>query len=75
MQDVQKITISVRGYAKGVFQVRTTWDGEVLAEIPVDYTNVWEDYSAPVTIDNGVHALYLTFRGQGNAMLRSFELA
>ena len=75
MQDVQKITISVRGYAKGVFQVRTTWDGEVLAEIPVDYTNVWEDYSAPVTVDNGVHALYLTFRGQGNAMLRSFELA
>lgn len=75
MQDVQKITISVRGYAKGVFQVRTTWNGEVLAEIPVDYTNVWEDYSAPVTIDNGVHALYLTFRGQGNAMLRSFELA
>ena len=75
MQDVTKITISVRGYAKGVFQVKTAWDGEVLAEIPVDYTNVWEDYSAPVSIENGVHALYLTFRGQGNAMLRSFELA
>lgn len=75
IQDVSQITITVRGYAKGVFQVKTAWDGEVLAEIPVDYTNVWEDYTAPISIENGVHALYLTFRGQGNAMLRSFELA
>ena len=75
MQDISQITITVRGYAKGVFQVKTAWDGEVLAEIPVDYTNVWEDYTAPISIENGVYALYLTFRGQGNAMLRSFELA
>ncbi len=75
MKGVSKITLTVRGYAKGVFQVKTAWDGEVLAEIPVDYTNVWEEYSAPVSIEDGIHALYLTFSGQGNAMLKSFELA
>lgn len=74
MKSVGRITITVRGYAKGVFQVKTAWDGPVLAEIPVDYTNVWEDYSAPVAVEDGVHALYLTFRGQGNPMLKSFEL-
>lgn len=74
MRGIGRITITVRGYAKGVFQVKTAWDGPVLAEIPVDYTNVWEDYSAPVAVEDGVHALYLTFRGQGNPMLKSFEL-
>lgn len=74
MKSVGRIAITVRGYAKGVFQVKTAWDGPVLAEIPVDYTNVWEDYSAPVAVEDGVHALYLTFRGQGNPMLKSFEL-
>lgn len=74
MRGVERITLTVRGYAKGIFQVKTAWDGPVLAEIPVDYTNVWEDYSAPMAVKDGVHALYLTFRGQGNPMLKSFAL-
>ena len=75
MKGVSRITITVRGYAKGVFRVKTSWDGEVLAEIPVDYTNVWQDYTVPLSIEDGVHALYFTFCGQGNAMLKSFELS
>ena len=74
VKGVSRITITVRGYAKGVFQVKTARNGEVLAEIPVDYTNVWEDYTVPISIEDGIHALYLTFCGQGNAMLKSFEL-
>ena len=74
VKGVSRITITVRGYAKGVFQVKTARNGEGLAEIPVDYTNVWEDYTVPVSIEDGIHALYLTFCGQGNAMLKSFEL-
>lgn len=73
-KDVSEISITVRGYAKGVFEVKTEWDGEVLAEIPVDYTNVWKKYTASVRLADGIHALYFTFRGQGNAMLKSFEL-
>ncbi|MBD5472138.1 MAG: family 43 glycosylhydrolase [Lachnospiraceae bacterium] len=74
-KDVSEISITVRGYAKGVFEVKTAWDGEVLAKIPVDYTNVWKKYTASVRLANGIYALYFTFRGQGNAMLKSFELA
>ena len=50
-------------------------DGEVLATLEVQYTNVWEKYTAPVTIPDGIQALYLTYRGNGNAALRSFELS
>lgn len=74
MQGVTKIRITVRGYANGNFEVRTKWDGEVLAEIPVVYTNVWETYEAEIAMPDGVQALYLTYRGQGKAALLSFEL-
>ena len=74
-RDVKEIRIKVRGYADGVFEVKTTWDGEVLARLKVEYSNVWEEYSAPVTISDGVHAIYITYRGNGNAGLKSFTLA
>lgn len=72
---IREISITVRGYANGIFEVKTAWDGEVLGEIPVGYTNVWKKYTAPVAIEDGVHSLYLTFKGQGNAMLKSFQLS
>ena len=45
-----------------------------LTELPVDYTNVWEAYTADITLPEGEYAIYLTFRGQGNAMLKGFAL-
>ena len=75
VQDVSKITIWARGYGHGgKFEVKTAWDGEVLAEIPVINTNVWEPYSTPVAIPNGVHSIYFTFRGFGSPSLKSFML-
>ena len=71
---VREIRIKVRGYADGVFEVRTAWDGEVLASIKVQYANVWEEYSAPISIPDGIQAIYLTYRGGGNASLLSFAL-
>lgn len=73
-QGVKHIGITVRGYANGTFEVKTAWDGPVLAEIPVQYTNVWEYYEAPITIPDGVQAIYLTYKGPGNASLKSFTL-
>lgn len=72
--DIQRIGIKVRGYCNGHFEVKTAWDGEVLATIPVAFTNVWTDYSASISIPNGVQALYFTYKGGGNASLASFTL-
>ena len=73
-ENIKGIRITVRGYADGVFEVKTKWNGEVLAAIPVQYSNVWEDYYADVNIPDGKQAIYLTYRGGGTASLLSFEL-
>ncbi|MCM1119119.1 MAG: family 43 glycosylhydrolase [bacterium] len=72
--EARQIVIWARGYAKGVFEVRTSIGGDILAEIPVEYTNVWEEYASDIALPEGEYALYLTFRGQGDAMLKGFEL-
>ncbi len=74
MRGVRRIRITTRGYAAGIFEVRTTWNGEVLASLPIEYTNVWESYEAEIRMPDGVGAVYLTFRGEGNCSLKSFCL-
>ena len=71
---VKEIKLWARGYGNGTFEIKTAWDGEVLATVTLEYTNVWEEYSTPINIPDGVHAIYITYRGGGNVSLRSFEL-
>ena len=71
---VKEIKIRIRGYADGYFEVRTAWDGEVLAEIPVSRANIWLDFSAPIDLPTGVHSLFFTYRGTGSVSLGGFEL-
>lgn len=71
---IREIRIKVRGYADGVFEVKTSWNGEALARIKVKYSNVWEEYTVPVSIPDGKQAIYLTYRGGGNASLLSLNL-
>lgn len=74
LQGIKRIIIKVRGYANGAFLVKTAWDGPILAQIPVEYSNVWEEYSSNIAIEDGIHAIYLTYTGEGNASLLSFTL-
>jgi hypothetical protein len=71
---IRKIKIRARGYAQGDFEVKTTWNGPVLGKIPIVYANAWKDYSADITIPDGIQALYFTFTGHGSASLASFTL-
>ena len=73
-QGVGRVSIRVRGYCRGYFEVKTAWDGEVLGTIPVDFSNIWQEYSADIQIPDGIHALYFTYRGSGSASLGSFTL-
>ena len=72
---VKSVTVTVRGYCAGSFEVKTAWDGPALASIPVEFTNVWTDYTADVAIPDGVNAIYFTYTGPGSAALKSFTLA
>ena len=72
--DIKEIIVFTRGYAHGVFEVRTTWDGPVLAELPIVSSNVWEESRSTIKIPDSIQALYLTYRGSGSISLRGFEL-
>ena len=71
---IECIKIQVRGYCKGKFEIRSHWDGAVLGEIEVGYSNVWKTYEAKVNIEDGQGALYFTYVGEGSACLGSFTL-
>jgi hypothetical protein len=73
-EKVNQVTIMVRGYCKGYFEVRSEWNGKVLATIPVEFTNIWTAYSATVDFPSGIQAIYFTYRGEGRANLQSFTL-
>lgn len=72
--DIKKISITTRGYADGVFEIRCQWDGEVLARIKIEYSNVWETYTENINLPDGIRAIYITYTGAGNASLKSFAL-
>ena len=74
MKGVCEIGLTVRGYCYGKYQIKTAWDGEVLAEIPLQSYNVWHEFRTPVAIPDGVHSLYFTYEGPGAAMLKGFTL-
>ncbi len=70
-ENVTGIKLVVRGYADGEFEVKVSPDGDVLARIPVQYRNQWQEYEVSVDMPEGVHPLYLTYRGNGTAQLKS----
>ena len=73
LKSVKGIRITTRGYGQGEFEIRTNLDEEPLAKIHVDFCTAWEDHKAEFTVADGVYPLYLTFRGNGNPSLLSFE--
>lgn len=74
LKGVKAVGIRVRGYCRGHFEVRTTWDGPSLGQIAVNYTNVWTDYRGEFPLPDGVHSLFFTYVGEGRASLASFTL-
>ncbi|MDD6811288.1 MAG: family 43 glycosylhydrolase [Lachnospiraceae bacterium] len=73
-KNIKKISLTTRGYADGIFEIRCKWDGEVLAKIKIEYTNVWEMYTENIHISDGIQAIYITYTGSGNVSLKSFAL-
>jgi len=71
---LKSISITTRGYFYGVYEIRTQWDGPVLGTIKTDSSNFWEDYEGEVSIPDGIHSLYITYKGSGIGQLKNFRL-
>jgi arabinoxylan arabinofuranohydrolase len=73
-QGVRRVKITARGYAHGAFEVKTAWDGETLGAIPIESTNVWQEYRADIVVPDGKQAIYLVYHGDNTPSLKSFAL-
>jgi hypothetical protein len=71
---IKKIKIKTRGYCHGAIHVKTKWDGDSLACIKIDSSNIWTEFSSDINLPDGIHALYFIFKGTGYATLGSFTL-
>ena len=72
---VTRVTLKVRGFCFGSFELKTAWDGPVLGSVKVVGSSQWCDFPIEAAIPDGVQAIYLTYRGPGSASLLGFELA
>lgn len=73
-KDIRQIKIKARGYGRGLFEVKTAWDGDPLGNIPVDFSNEWKEYTADIAVPDGICALYFTYRGKGSVAFAAFTL-
>ena len=75
MKDVTGLKIKTRAYYHGKFEIRTTYEGEVIGEISGDGSNIWVEGSCTFQDKvSGVLPLYLTYAGGGTPSLKSVEL-
>ena len=72
-KDVHKLSLVVRGYMYGGFEIRTKWDGPVLGKLNCESANFWEADTINIDFPDGVNALYLTWVGGGSAQLKSIK--
>ena len=70
------IRIELRGKAEGVMTVSTESEGKaVVSTIPVSLESAsWEAFSAPLSVTEGVHALYFRYNGEGYVDFNSFSI-
>lgn len=74
--DLLEIILELRGNGSGSFEVRTELSGTVSGSIEfTEAGNTWQMHSGRVSVPDGVHALYLTYRGQGSVDLRRIILS
>ena len=73
-KDIKTLSVTTRGYLHGEFVLKTALDGEPLGSVPVPGSNIWTTTTGEVNLPDGVHAIYLCFKGHGGGQLKSFEL-
>ncbi|MCL2180530.1 MAG: family 43 glycosylhydrolase [Treponema sp.] len=71
---VTTVKVKIRGYCRGFFEVKLKWDGQPLGKIDVISSNVWKQFTANINIPDGIHAVYLVYRGTNSVSLGSFTL-
>lgn len=70
-----RISVEVRGDARGQMVVRDGMGGPVVARVPLTPGEIWHECAAPLQVENGTKALYFTYEGDGSADFMSFTFS
>lgn len=74
-QNLKRISVRVRGCAEGMIDIKASSKGDILGCIPVNINRQeWQEFDGNVFINDGVAALYFTFKGNGSFDFQSFHL-
>ena len=65
-----RMGLNTKGYGTGAMEIRLSLDGPVVCSIDVTSESVWTYREAEADIPDGVHALYITYRGEGWSSIR-----
>jgi hypothetical protein len=71
---ITAVKVKIRGYCRGILEVKTKWDCEPVGKIEIVSSNIWKEFSSTVKIPDGIQALYFVFKGSGNVTLGTFSL-
>ena len=74
LSHVSEITLTIRGYAYGSMEIRTSFEGSAVKTIPLHYSNIWRDIKTEIKLPEGADSLYFTYRGPGSASFKGFTL-
>jgi hypothetical protein len=71
---LSNIAVTIRGTAKGMFEVKTEPDGKSHGLLSVSPSEQWQTFNGSVSIPPGTHALYFRFIGSGRLDFLEFTL-
>jgi hypothetical protein len=71
---IKTVTITVRGNGSGCFMVSDSLNGKIFAYVPVLGSDHWKEYSASVSLPDGVRPLFFQFDGTGSVEMLDFSI-
>ncbi|MCK0472276.1 family 43 glycosylhydrolase [Halalkalibacter sp. APA_J-10(15)] len=74
LDHLKGISVKVCGQAVGFIYVSDSMDGEPFAKIEIEPSKEYRQFRTNTKVENGVKALYFTFKGEGALDFYSFEL-
>ena len=74
LDGLERIAVELRGEGEGTMEVSSTPAGRPFASIPAKMSSEWRRFEAGARAEDGVSALYFTWRGTGSVDFRRLEL-
>lgn len=73
--DTEKLSVWMRGSAQGDVICSTSIGGSPVAQITIQATDQWREFSAPLSNIHGVYPLFFSFHGTGSVDFLAFSLS